>query len=166
MSINPGAFAFEPVMFNSGIPSNFYDGAPVTLRDPFTGDVTTFPTNEHYFQAMKVAVIGGCTLAWKKEMFVEIAAAANAGLAKRLGRQLPMSDDDRAVWDGGEALSTMLVANIAKFTQHDHCRAWLVGTGQRPLVEHRPDPLWGDNMDGSGRNLLGAVLELVRALVR
>jgi ribA/ribD-fused uncharacterized protein len=161
VSVVPAAFGFEPYLFDRGWPSNFHV-APIEMYVPFMQKDYVFPTNEHYFQAMKIGICNGGT----REMFYDIQQASTAMEAKRLGRQVPLDQEELIMWDTTDAVCAMVECNMAKYTQHEHLRQLLVETAPRPIVEHRPDPIWGDNMDGSGRNLLGKTLELVRAAVR
>ena len=58
----------------------------------------------------------------------------------------------------------MLDALCAKFSQHAELRETLLGTGDAELVEHtKNDSYWADGGDGSGKNMLGKLLEQVRA---
>ena len=57
--------------------SNFYHA-------PFTYDGIEYPTNEHFFQAMKTL---------DQEERKKIAAAATPGKAKRMGRQVQLRED-------------------------------------------------------------------------
>jgi len=51
----------------------------------------------------------------------------------------------------------------AKFSQHGGLRVLLLSTGDAELVEHTAnDRYWADGGDGSGRNMLGCILMLVR----
>lgn len=147
----------KPIYFSRGIPSNWYE-ADIEITSAYLGKWIVVPTNEHYFQAEKVALMDGGIDAYR-----EILEADTPNEAKRLGRAVEMNPSARAVWDESEALVAMLECNLAKFSQHTHCLAWLRKTGTRPLVEHRRDKIWGDGLDGSGRNLQGKILELVRS---
>lgn len=61
----------------------------------------------------------------------------------------------------------MLVAVRAKFTQHLQLRDLLLSTADAILVEHTEnDNYWGDGGDGSGQNMLGKILMLVREELR
>ncbi len=56
---------------------------------------------------------------------------------------------------------------MSKFSQSVHCKAILLATGQRPLVEHTSrDGYWGNGRDGCGENKLGKLLMAVRAALR
>ena len=68
----------------------------------------------------------------------------------------------------------MVQGNLAKFSQHDELRAFLLNTGQSVLVEASPvDAIWGIGLESSdpraedpkqwlGENLLGFALMEVR----
>lgn len=50
-----------------------------------------------------------------------------------------------------------------KFSQHPDIRAKLIATGDAYLCEHTTnDSYWGDGGDGSGQNMLGKILMIVR----
>lgn len=122
---------------------------PITLR----GKV--WPTTEHYFQAQKFA-----GTAYEGT----ILHAASPKIAARLGRsrEHPLRADWEVVKDG-----IMLDALRAKFTQHAELRELLLETGNALLVEHTAnDRYWGDGGDGSGKNMLGALLMRVRQELR
>lgn len=146
---------------SKGPGSNFYP-APIELPDLVKSSRNiVYASSEHYFHASKVAY---CNLGtW--EMFREIVAAETCMEAKRLGRAVPLDEDEIKEWDEYAGPIAMLEANLAKFRQNAECRRWLRGTKGRPLVEHRKDPRWGDNLDGTGLNLHGKILEVVRAVV-
>ena len=61
--------------------SNFYDS-------PFVHEGITYPTNEHFFQAMKTL---------DQEERKKIAAAATPGQSKRLGRHVALRPDWEAI---------------------------------------------------------------------
>jgi ribA/ribD-fused uncharacterized protein len=160
--INPTPFGLEPVLFSNGIPSNFHPAEVLLPASMLRFAIYAFPTNEHYFQAEKVSMSPEGTI----DMYREIMYAESPMEAKKLGRRVPLDEEGLRQWNLHFAPVKMLECNLAKYTQHDNCRDWLLETGIRPIVEHRPDPIWGDNMDGTGKNLLGKTLELVRAFVR
>ena len=60
----------------------------------------------------------------------------------------------------------MRVAVAHKFTQHGALGAMLKSTGSAPIIEHAPhDTYWGNGFElgGTGKNMLGVILEEVRA---
>ena len=153
--------ALGPILFKHGPFSSFHL-ATIVLPCPYTGAEREFASNEHFFHADKVAV-------YYKRLgdlpgYLRVANAPTPAAAKSLGgpRHTPLPDDLRARWDHGRSFFAMLTANRAKFAQHRDLRQTLLATGSRLLIEHRPDPIWGDNLDGTGRNWLGLVLMLVR----
>ncbi|KAJ3043326.1 hypothetical protein HDV00_005329 [Rhizophlyctis rosea] len=132
-----------------GIFSNFY-------RAPIDLDGQTWPTTEHYFQAMKFPTSPNI-----QEL---IRNAETPGEAARLGRKrsYPLRPDWEEVKDG-----VMKRCLIAKFEQYPELKKVLMGTGERKLVEHtRNDRYWADGGDGSGRNMLGILLMEIRGEMR
>jgi N-glycosidase YbiA len=154
------ASSSDPVLFSGGIPSNFYQ-ATIVLPDPFTGSPAPWATTEHYFQAAKVAAHYRAVSDY--DSYMNIADAPTAGKAKTRARRAPLDPGYLQAWNNGQAFLAMLTCVREKFRAHPECAAWLHATGTRRVVEHRPDPVWGDNLDGTGRNQLGLVLMLVRA---
>ena len=143
----------DPIKFYStkgplGCFSNF-SAHPIDL------DGRRWPTTEHYFQAMKFDAPA------RRE---SIRTAASPTVAARLGRSRshPIRRDWEAVKDG-----VMRRAVRAKVDQHADVRAALLATGDAPLVEDAPkDYYWGCGKDGTGKNMLGAILMEVRADLR
>lgn len=135
----------------------------------FTVDGVTYPTAEHYMMAGKAALFGD------DDMGARILRVADPAEAKRLGREVRGFDGPR--WS--EHRSRIVVdGNLAKFGQNPALRDFLLGTGERVLVEASPrDRIWGiglaaSNEDASlperwrGRNLLGFALMEVRSRLR
>ena len=123
--------------------SNFYPS-------PFALDGMTWPTVEHFFQAMKFRN------ATRRE---QIRLSADPAEAKRLGRLLGSRPDWEWIRD-----DVMLGALRATFTQLSELRAVLVGTGTAMLIEAAPDDYyWGEGADRVGKNMLGLLLMQVRA---
>ncbi len=120
-------------------------------RYPIDLDGRVWPTSEHFFQAQKFV---------DPTRQEQVRGAVSAMDAARLGRTLPgLRPDWDAVRDGA-----MLRALRAKFAQHPSLRDQLVATGEATLIEHTAnDRYWADGGDGSGRNRLGELLQLVRA---
>lgn len=116
-------------------------------------DGKSWPTVEHYFQAMKFE---GTDLEEK------VREAPGPWDAKRIGRSGPLRED----W---EAVKEMFMYNglLAKFTQHPILAMRLVATGGAEIVEHtETDSYWGDGGDGSGKNRLGQLLMRLRDELR
>ena len=115
----------------------------------------TWPTSEHYFQAMKF-------VGTPDEE--EVRHAKSPMIAARMGRsrKRPLRKDWESVKD-----KLMHEAVLAKFTQHADLREILLATGDSVLVEHTAnDAYWGDGGDGSGKNRLGQILMRVRSVLR
>lgn len=157
-----------PLLFSKGPFSNFYS-APIVLTVPGTKQTEyRFPDNETYFQCYKVWVVTSLVDGnFDGELFRAVLKAGTPMQAKRMAgwQNLVMRGGAKHLWNNYYAPVAMLQCNLAKYHQHSNLRDRLARTGTRPLVEHRPDPIWGDNMDGTGKNLLGKTLEIVRAVV-
>jgi ribA/ribD-fused uncharacterized protein len=139
---------FYRVSDEYGEVSNFA-AFPITLQ----GKV--WPTSEHYFQAQKFA---------GTEHAEAIRRTRSPMIAARMGRdrKKPLRADWEAVKD-----DIMREAVRAKFTQHPELTKLLLATGDAVLVEHTAkDSYWGDAGDGSGKNMLGQILLLVRDELR
>lgn len=131
--------------------SNFYHA-------PFTYDGIEYPTNEHFFQAMKTL---------DQEERKKIAAAATPGKAKRLGRHVILRPDWEII-----KLDVMKEGLALKFAD-PKLREKLLATGDEILVEGN---WWHDNTWGSchcplcdkipGKNLLGKALMELRSDLR
>ncbi|TQM78031.1 hypothetical protein FHX81_0280 [Saccharothrix saharensis] len=136
---------------------------------PFTVDGLTFRTAEHFMMHGKALVFGD------EETARRVLAARTPGEAKALGRRVRGFTED--VWVA-ERLDVVVRANLAKFGAHDDLREFLLGTGDRVLVEASPvDRVWGiglaadderaaDPARWPGLNLLGEALMEVRARLR
>lgn len=131
--------------------SNFYNS-------PFKFGGITYPTVEHFFQAMKSFD--------PKEREV-IAAAATPGQAKRLGRKVTL----RADWEDIK-VDVMRIALRCKF-QIPELREKLLATGNEELIEGNwwHDNTWGnclcaECLNKPGRNMLGMLLMEIRKEIR
>ena len=119
---------------------------------PFQLKGRVWPTSEHYFQAQKFP---------DTEHEEAIRLEPSPMIAARMGRarSRPLRKDWEQVKE-----DIMREALRAKFTQHTELRDLLLGTGNRPLIEHTTnDRYWGDGGDGTGKNRLGALLVELRA---
>lgn len=136
-------------------PTNAYGAFSNFSKHSVRLDGKTWPTSEHYFQAMKFE-------GTIHERMVRI--AYSAGEAARIGRDRgnPLRKDWESVKN-----NIMRKAVYAKFTQHDDLRELLLSTGDKKLVEHTErDSYWGDGGDGSGKNMLGVILMETRTRIR
>ena len=122
--------------------SNFYE-------HPISEGSLTFPTNEHYFQAMK-------TLDLTERIAIE--RAGTPGQSKRMGRSVKLRSD----WEDIK-LSVMETALRLKFADPE-LAAMLKATGDEELVEGNwwNDTFWGV-CNGVGENNLGKLLMKIRA---
>ena len=127
--------------------SNFYPS-------PFVHDGIAYPTNEHFFQAMKTLDI---------DERKKIAAAETPGLAKRMGRKVQLRSD----WEKVKVYYMELGLRL-KFANKTLAKK-LIDTGDEELIEGN---WWHDNTWGSchcdacfntpGRNMLGMLLMELR----
>ena len=131
----------------------------------FTLDGHEYVTAEHYMMAEKARFFGDPELA---ERIIRIETPAQA---KKLGREVEGFDQQR--WEEARC-EIVFAANLAKFEQNLGCRAFLLASRDRVLVEASPvDTIWGIGlaMDDpraespeawQGLNLLGFTLMRVR----
>lgn len=118
---------------------------------PVRLDGRTWPTSEHYFQAMKFT---------SRATQERIRKTKSPMSAARMGRdrKLPL----RRGWNSMR-IRVMRKVVLAKFTQHDDLTVMLLETGDADIVEHTSnDAFWGDGGNGSGKNWLGRILMEVR----
>ena len=125
--------------------SNFY-------RAQIYVDGRMWKTSEHYYQAMKFD--------GSQEHVDEVWRAKSPMDAAKIGRdrKRPLREDWEEVKD-----EVMYKAITAKFTQHENLKKILLDTDDAILVEHTvKDRYWGDGGDGSGKNMLGKLLMVLR----
>lgn len=135
----------------------------------FTVNGVEYPTAEHWMMAAKARLFGDeATLA-------EILAAPTPAAAKKLGRKVAGFNSE--LWTA-KNFEIVTNGNVHKFDQNPGLKEFLLGTGDRVLVEASPvDPIWGiglaaDHADAPdpekwrGRNLLGFALMVVRERLR
>lgn len=77
------------------------------------------------------------------------------------GRQFSLRPD----WDLVK-VDVMRKAIYAKFTQDSDLKELLLSTHNHPLVQIKGDSFWGSGYDGRGQNILGKLLEDLRAQLR
>jgi len=136
---------------------------------PFEIDRITYPTAEHYMMAGKARLFGD------KEAAHKIITCKHPKQAKAFGRTVRGFDEE--LWRE-ERFGIVAAANHAKFSQHPALRNFLLGTGDRVLVEASPvDAIWGIGLAADdpraekpqqwkGLNLLGFALMEVRERLR
>ncbi|MET8040520.1 NADAR family protein [Micromonospora sp. NPDC005215] len=136
--------------------------------DPFSVDGQEFRTAEHYMMWRKAVLFGDATAA------ARILTVAHPHAAKTLGRQVDGFDE--RVWQE-HRLDIVVAGAVAKFGQRPELREYLLGTGERVLVEASPvDRVWGiglaadhpDAVDPArwrGLNLLGFALMRARTML-
>ncbi|MGW7444526.1 NADAR family protein [Kitasatospora sp. NPDC054795] len=132
----------------------------------FTVDRLTYTSAEHWMMAGKARMFGD------EEIARRVLAARTPAEAKKLGRLVKDFDDE--VWAAGR-FELVVAGNVAKFGQDEALRDYLLGTGDRVLVEASPlDRIWGIGLaaddiraqqpaEWRGLNLLGFALMEARA---
>lgn len=132
---------------------------------PFVVDGVIYPTAEHYMMAQKAKLFGDM------DIFQQIIQSKHPKQAKDLGRQV--KNFDEKIWNE-QRFDIVVQGNIAKFSQYPELKAYLLGTGDRILVEASPvDKIWGvglardddkihNPLNWQGLNLLGFALMQVR----
>ncbi|MBU8861312.1 MULTISPECIES: NADAR family protein [unclassified Micromonospora] len=133
---------------------------------PFTVDGREFATAEHWMMWHKATLFGDHAIAGR------VLAAGHPHRAKALGRQVRGFDE--ATW-AARRHEIVVAGSVAKFSQHEPLRRFLLGTGDRVLVEASPtDRIWGIGLTADdpraadpsrwrGGNLLGFALMEARA---
>jgi len=131
----------------------------------FEVDKVHYPTAEHYMMAEKARLFND------NEIYQKILTCSHPHEAKQLGREVKHYDEK--MWHA-HRLEIVTAGNLAKFSQHDTLKTYLINTGDRILVEASPhDRIWGIGMDRhhphvalptqwQGLNLLGFALMEVR----
>jgi ribA/ribD-fused uncharacterized protein len=168
--VDPGGERLDPVFFWAPTPPADGRIGPHVLSQwwpaRFTVGDRGFATAEHYMMWGKATLFGD------HEAAAAVLRDADPRAAKRRGREV-------RGFDGGEwarhRVDIVVAGNLAKFGQDRDLRDYLLGTGDRVLVEASPeDPIWGiglaaDHPDARvpsrwpGTNLLGFALMRVRS---
>jgi ribA/ribD-fused uncharacterized protein len=118
-------------------------------------DGVQWPTTEHYYQAQKFA---------DPDTQSKIREAAKPVIAKNLAQKYRgrMRPDWDAVKD-----EIMYRAVRRKFELHPVLRQLLLATGDEEIAEATlTDYYWGIGRDGTGQNMLGKIIERIRADLR
>ncbi len=131
----------------------------------FEVDGQQYNCAEQYMMAQKAKLFDD------EEIYGQILLETDPKAIKRLGRLVKNYDD--AVWSA-KRFEVVVKGNMAKFSQNEALRKFLLGTGSRIIVEASPkDRLWGIGLDEfakdavdptlwKGENLLGFALMEVR----
>lgn len=131
----------------------------------FELDTVYYPSAEHYMMAEKARLFNDSATLKK------ILACQHPGEAKKLGRAVTNYHEAR--WKQ-HRFEIVVRANLAKFSQHESLKQFILQSESRILVEASPlDPIWGIGMDEQhpdaanpfkwrGLNLLGFALMKVR----
>lgn len=141
---------------------NCFDGKWAFLSNFYWNEIEfegiTYPTNEHFFQAMKTLDINERR---------QIANCLTPGQAKRMGRRVVLRSD----WENVKE-DYMLTGLCLKFAD-EQLADWLLETGTAELVE---GTTWHDNEWGNcscpkcknieGKNKLGKLLMKVRDMIK
>lgn len=125
----------------------------------------TYYSTEQYMMYQKALLFKD------EETAKKIIWSESAAKCKELGRQV--KNFDEATWNKHKC-SIVFMGNLLKFTQNGQLQNYLIGTGQRYLVEASPeDAIWGigisardkgatEPVNWKGQNLLGYILMEVR----
>ncbi|MEU9185033.1 NADAR family protein [Streptomyces sp. NPDC048484] len=136
---------------------------------PFTADGVEYRTAEHWMMAHKARRFGDA------EAERRALDAPNPALAKKAGRMVRGFDE--AVWER-ERFGIVAEGSVRKFASDGELSAFLLGTGERVLVEASPvDRVWGIGLAADderafdpdrwqGPNLLGFALMEARDRLR
>lgn len=135
------------------------------FESSFSLNGISYLTAEHYMMAEKARLFDD------QGALKQIIEAKNPALAKKLGREIRGFDEVR--WNE-RRFDAVVEGNLAKFSQHQSLKDFLLNTGDRILVEASPvDKIWGVGMAEDhanienpamwqGLNLLGFALMEVR----
>ncbi|GGU38414.1 hypothetical protein GCM10010259_31140 [Streptomyces daghestanicus] len=136
---------------------------------PFTVDGVEYATAEHWMMAAKARLFRDA------EAERRVLAAGHPAEAKKAGRLVRGFDEE--VWER-ERFRIVVEGSAHKFASDAALRAFLLGTGERVLVEASPvDRVWGigraaddpaatDPARWRGPNLLGFALMAARGVLR
>ena len=120
---------------------------------PFDLDNATWPSSEHYFQAMKFN---------DASLREAIRHAASAKEAQQMGRKRNMRKHMRDDWSNVKTTVMTRAIYIQCRSDDDKAQA-LLGTGGVQIIEnHGYDYYWGCGRDRRGANHFGKVLMNVR----
>ncbi len=134
----------------------------------FVVDGQYYNCAEQFMMAEKARIFGD------EEVRQQILAEYSQMAMKKLGRKVRNYDD--SIWKE-KRYDVVVRGNIAKFSQNEKLRSFLLSTGGKILVEASPkDTIWGIGLEESspdalsprkwqGENLLGFALMEVRDII-
>jgi ribA/ribD-fused uncharacterized protein len=135
---------------------------------PFTVEGIEYATAEHWMMVEKAKLFHD------DSAIDAILAAPSPAAAKALGQKV--TGFDEAAWTASR-FDIVARGNVEKFASSDALRSYLIGTGNRVLVEASPvDRIWGIGLDTNhknakvptewrGLNLLGFALMQARSIL-
>ena len=135
----------------------------------FTIDGVEYHTAEKYMMSQKAVLFGD------EKIRAEIMSASHPKEFKSLGRKI--SGFNQKIWDKN-CCDIVIRGNVAKFSQNEALRKFLLNTGSQVLVEASPyDKIWGIGMSAddpkcenptlwNGSNYLGFCLMEARDIIR
>lgn len=138
-------------------------------KSDFIVDKVNYCCAEQYMMASKARLFNDY------ETLEKILKTKTQGKIKALGREVKNFNDD--IWNK-EKYNIVLKGNIAKFSQNEKLKQYLISTGDKILVEASPyDKVWGIGMSRDdegvnnpllwkGENLLGFALMEVRDIIK
>jgi ribA/ribD-fused uncharacterized protein len=139
------------------------------FAEPFDVDGDLYMTAEHFMMAEKARLFGD------HQARMAILDTEHPSDARKIGRSVRAFNE--VVWRQ-QRIDIVVRGNLAKFSQHESLREFLLSSGERVLVEASPsDLIWGSGLAASdpkaeqplawpGSNLLGFALMRVRELMR
>lgn len=131
----------------------------------FVIEEITYPSAEHFMMAEKARLFND------DEMLDKILNSSSPAQAKKFGRNVKGFNPE--LWDENK-LDIVTRANMAKFSQNQEMKDFLINTNKRVIVEASPvDRIWGiglakdsthaeNPLKWRGENLLGFALMEVR----
>lgn len=143
-----------------GFMSNFYE-SPIVVDDK------SWPTTEHFFQAMKFLNMDAHVMVGDQKVHMTEYIRLHCKTPKEAAtwgrkREYPIRPDWEKIKE-----TVMTMALCAKFSQHPQLAEKLLATGDEDLVEDSPvDFYWGVGRNGTGQNRLGALLMEVREALK
>jgi len=152
------ALNFFKAWDENGALSNF---APFPVRI----DGVDWLTVEHYYQAQKFA---GVDSKIARDAMEDIRLSESPEGAAKIGRSVQVKHPEcvRSDWESAK-LDVMRRALVEKLTTYEGPRSLLLNSvcadGRQRVIEKSPmDAVWGAGRDGTGRNLLGVLLQEIR----